>query len=322
MATKQSVYLSGCLKIRGHLYPYSGFGRINLASLFAETCLQATHLASKGRAGMVLPSGIATDSFTQHLFNAIADGNLASLYDFENREAIFSGVHRSYKFCLLTLGRSEQSQFQFFAAATEDLTDARRRFQLSPADFALLNPNTRTCPVFRSQADAELTKKLYRATPVLWQEELKNGEGVVVQDEHNPWGLQFQLMFMMNTDSGLFKNSPAGDGEPTRSGTSVHCDHRSAVEGWLSALERGDARRRPDREEGAGNRGPTYDLGRSSRGAIVEPIASISRTTALSWHGRAVSAQNSCRNSALDENCSWCRSTSSRSSTGSTGMRS
>ncbi len=197
-------------------YPHSGFGRINLASLFAETCLQATHLASKGRAGMVLPSGIATDSFTQHLFNAIADGNLASLYDFENREAIFSGVHRSYKFCLLTTGRSEQSQFQFFAGATEDLTDARRRFHLSPADFALLNPNTRTCPVFRSQADAELTKKLYRATPVLWREELKDGEAVVIQDEHNPWGLQFQLMFMMNTDSGLFKNSPAKGSAPKR----------------------------------------------------------------------------------------------------------
>ncbi len=92
--------------------------------------------------------------------------------------------------------------------------DHRRRFTLSPKDFALLNPNTRTCPVFRSQADAELTKKLYRATPVLWQEELKNSAGDVVQVEHNPWGIQFQLMFMMNTDSGLFKDRPAASGQP------------------------------------------------------------------------------------------------------------
>ncbi len=103
-------------------YPYSGFGRINLASLFAETALQATRLQYQGRAGMVLPSGIATDSFTQHLFNAIAAGNLVSLYDFENREAIFPGVHRSYKFCLLTMGQSEETNFQFFAGNTDDLT--------------------------------------------------------------------------------------------------------------------------------------------------------------------------------------------------------
>ena len=215
-------------------YPHSGFGRINLASLFAETALQATHLAAKGRAGMVLPSGIATDSFTQHLFNAIADGNLASLYDFENRERLFPAVDSRMKFCLLTMGRSEQTQFQFFAGVTDDLTDARRRFQLSPADFALLNPNTRTCPVFRSQADAELTKKLYRATPVLWREELQDGEGVVVQDEHNPWGLQFQLMFMMNTDSGLFKSSPAGSSQsrclPLYEAKMIHqFDHRWAT---------------------------------------------------------------------------------------------
>lgn len=197
-------------------YPHSGFGRINLASLFAETVLQATSLQKSGRAGMVLPSGIATDSFTQHLFNAIADGNLASLYDFENREAIFAGVHRSYKFCLLTMGKAQQVDFQFFSGNATDLLDQRRRFSLSPSDFALLNPNTRTCPVFRSQADAALTKKLYSSTPVLWREELRNQADEVIQTEHNPWGLQFQLMFMMNTDSGLFRNGPAVSGEPRR----------------------------------------------------------------------------------------------------------
>lgn len=200
----------------GGRYPYSGFGRINLASLFAETALQATRLEHQGRAGMVLPSGIATDSFTQHLFSAIAAGNLSSLYDFENREAIFVGVHRSYKFCLMTMGRRQQVDFQFFAGNTDDLMDQRRRFTLSPDDFALLNPNTRTCPVFRSQADAALTKKLYGSTSVLWREELKNDTGDVVQTEHNPWGLQFQLMFMMNTDSGLFHDCPAASDQPER----------------------------------------------------------------------------------------------------------
>jgi hypothetical protein len=48
------------------------------------------------------------------------NGALASLYDFENRNAIFPGVHRSYKFCLLTLTGPERpaatgAQFVFFA---------------------------------------------------------------------------------------------------------------------------------------------------------------------------------------------------------------
>jgi hypothetical protein len=236
----------------GGRYPHSGFGRINLASLFAETVLQATSLQKSGRAGMVLPSGIATDSFTQHLFNAIADGNLASLYDFENRERIFPAVDSRMKFCLLTMGKTQQVDFQFFSGDTTDLLDQRRRFSLSPSDFALLNPNTRTCPVFRSQADAALTKKLYSSTPVLWREELRNQANEVIQTEHNPWGLQFQLMFMMNTDSGLFRNGPAASGEPRRlplyEAKMIHqFDHRwatyvDAASGTAGEVETADVR--------------------------------------------------------------------------------
>jgi len=51
-----------------------------------------------------------------------------------------------------------------------DLEDTRRHYKMSDADFALLNPNTRTCPVFRTNADAELTKLIYRRVPVLVNE--------------------------------------------------------------------------------------------------------------------------------------------------------
>ena len=222
-------------------FPHSGFGRINLASLFAETVLQATALTQKGRAGMVLPSGIATDSFTQHLFNAIAKGNLASLFDFENREAIFPGVHRSYKFCLLTLAKSESARFQFFAGNTKHLADTERQFTLTPQDFALLNPNTRTCPVFRSNADAELTKKLYQTAPVLWRESEVDEAGGILSPDINPWGLKFQLMFMMNTDSELFRDSPVSAGSaprlPLYEAKMVHqFDHRWAT--YIDAPEK------------------------------------------------------------------------------------
>jgi hypothetical protein len=153
-------------------YSHTGTGDVNLYALFAETALQAT--ANDGRAGLVLPTGVATDDGTSAFFgHVVASRRLASLYDFENREAIFPGVHRSYKFCLFTLGMAEAVQFLFFATRVEHLNDPRRRFTLTPEEIALLNPNTRTCPVFRSQRDAELTKKIYRNVPVLIREWLK-----------------------------------------------------------------------------------------------------------------------------------------------------
>lgn len=203
-------------------FPTSGFGRLNLAYLFAELFLDMKN--ENGRSGLIVPSGIATDSFTQHLFNKIAKGNLVSFFDIENKEAIFESVHRSYKFCLLTLGKSDRTDFVCFATKMDDLHDPRKRFQLTPEDFSLLNPNTGTCPVFRSNADAELTKKIYRSTPVLWREK------TATQEESNPWNLTFMLMFMMNTDSHRFKNEPADDCLPLYEAKLIHqFDHRWAT---------------------------------------------------------------------------------------------
>ncbi len=206
-------------------FEHSGTGRINLSSLFTESCLRM--LGPDGKAGIVSPSGVATDSFTQGLWNHITDGRLVSFFDFENREGLFPGVHRSYKFCLLTMGRSTVASFAFFLSATEQIRQEKRRFQLAAEDFRLINPNTRTCPIFRSQADAELTKKLYRRWPVLWRE--AQGE----QAEENPWGLELQLMFMMNTDSVHFLNAKTPNSLPLYEAKMIHqFDHRWATYRW------------------------------------------------------------------------------------------
>ena len=204
-------------------YPLTSVGRINLAPLFAETSLCL--LKPGARAGLVLPSGIATDSFTQQFFRHLVDGRLVSLFDFENRAGLFPGVHRSYKFSLLTIGQAERAELAFFLTAPEQLKDARRRFSLTPDEFALLNPNTRTCPVFRSTADAELTKKIYRRVPVLWDETRPDG---------NPWGISFMLMFMMNTSSYLFRTAARrgelADPLPLYEAKMIHqFDHRWAT---------------------------------------------------------------------------------------------
>ena len=112
---------------------------------------------------------VTRDAFERIVGDLVARRALASLFDFENRNALFPGVHRSYKFCLLTLsGRPiDEAQFAFFAAAVDDLKDARRRFTLTPEDIARVNPNTRTVPIFRTRTDADLTRAIYRRVPVL-----------------------------------------------------------------------------------------------------------------------------------------------------------
>ncbi len=179
-------------------FPLTSRGDINTYSVFAG--LARNMISPQGRAGIIVPTGIATDDTNKFYFaDLVENGRLASLYDFENREAIFSGVHRSYKFSMLTLqgkdSRARAAEFVFYATNTGQLDDPQRRFQLSAADFARINPNTRTCPIFRTRADADLTRKIYERVPVLINEETGA----------NPWGISFQRMLDMSNDSGLFR---------------------------------------------------------------------------------------------------------------------
>lgn len=207
----------------GGRYPLTGVGDVNTYALFAETIDQV--IGRRGCAGFIVPTGIATDDSTKGYFSHIAQGSrLVSLYDFENRDGIFPGVHRSYKFCLLTLGAARSADFGFFFTQTAQLADERRRFTMAAEDFSRINPNTLTCPVFRSRKDAELTKEIYTRMPVLIREARDQ------EPEVNPWGLRFSTMFHMSNDSHLFAGEPAPDRLPLYEAKMVHqYDHRWAT---------------------------------------------------------------------------------------------
>ncbi len=214
-------------------FPLTAVGKLNTYPLFAETILQIH--ADSGRAGFVVPTGIATDDSTKAYFGHITQNRrLVSLYDIENREKLFPAVDSRMKFCLLTLGAADQAEFVCFATQVSQLADPRRRFTLTPDEFRLINPNTLTCPVFRSERDAELTKKLYRAAPVLMRDAVIAGEGKqakVVEPAQNPWGITFsQGLFNMTSASHLFKDEPAADRLPLYEAKLIHqFDHRWAT---------------------------------------------------------------------------------------------
>lgn len=206
----------------GGRYPLTGVGDVNTYALFAETITQIT--SEKGRAGFIVPTGIATDDSTKAYFGHIAQsGKLAGLFDFENREKVFPAVHSRMKFCLLTLGQAEQAEFAFFLTQTGQLADSRRRFALAASDFSRINPNTLTCPVFRSRMDAELTRKIYQRVPVL----IRETRGT--EPEQNLWGIRFMTMFHMSGDSHLFADAAGENHLPLYEAKMIHqFDHRWA----------------------------------------------------------------------------------------------
>jgi hypothetical protein len=180
-------------------YPWTGRGDVNTYALFAEHFLSL--VGGKGRAGMIVPTGIATDATTAPFFGHLIERQrLASLIDFENRAGLFPAVDSRMKFSLMTFGYDvEAADFAFFLTDPTQLEDERRRFTLTPSQIARVNPNTKTAPVFRSKMDAKLTAKIYDHVPVLIEE----GKGAA----GNPWDIEFMAMFHMANDSGLFRTA-------------------------------------------------------------------------------------------------------------------
>jgi hypothetical protein len=176
-------------------YPLSTYGRLNTYSLFAE--LVVSSIRRGGRCGVILPVGIATDAFNQFFFSdLIRRERLVSLFGFENEDFVFPQVHHAFKFALMTVGcdgASNAPELAFFLRSVSDLHTSDLRYRLGRSDFELINPNTVTCPVFRTRQDAAITALAYRRWPVILRENPLS----------NPWGVKCQLMFMMNTVSEL-----------------------------------------------------------------------------------------------------------------------
>ena len=123
----------------GGRFPLTGRGDVNTYSLFAE--LFSTAISPRGRAGVILPTGIATDATTAPFFSSlIGTHRLISMYSFENEERIFAEVHHAFKFTALVVSASQQQDdpsFVFYARKVQDLADRRRYNKLSARDIRM-----------------------------------------------------------------------------------------------------------------------------------------------------------------------------------------
>lgn len=229
-------------------YPLLSGGDLNIYSLFVERAMQL--VKPQGIVGLLMPSGISSDKTAAPFFKGISTGGrLKALYDFENgrqsteQPPYSREVHRNFKFCAFVA--SPQRSFPvtrcaFFLHNVEDAYNPERAFTLSAADFAGVNPNTGTAPIFRTPRDASLTTAIYSATPIL----VDRSSGAEVK----AWPVRYATMFHMTNDSHLFRTredleekegayalggnryrSAAGDWLPLYVGRMIHqFDHRSA----------------------------------------------------------------------------------------------
>ncbi len=162
-------------------FPLTAVGDVNTYALFAEQV--RTLLSPTGRAGIIVPTGIATDDSTKAFFgDLVRQESLARIVGFENEALIFPSVHHAFKFCTITMaGAGRQvhaARYVFLCRHFEHVEQKDRNFVLTRDEIAQINPNTGTAPVFRTRTDAELTKKIHQATSVLINEREMRISGV------------------------------------------------------------------------------------------------------------------------------------------------
>lgn len=227
-------------------FPMLSKGEINVYALFVE---RATRLVKPtGIIGLLTPTGIASDKSSAAFFKGVAtNGRLISFLDFENkgtdRPPYFPDVHAQFKFAAFISAASPQkgpAKCGFFLNTPADILIGDRCFPLTAEDFARVNPNTGTIPLFRSRRDATLTTAIYKRLPVLVNK--STGQDV------KTWPVKYARILDMTLDSKLFKTrseleekekayplkhnrfrNKDGDWLPLYEGKMIwHFDHRAA----------------------------------------------------------------------------------------------
>lgn len=219
--------------------------KINLYLLFIERSFHL--LRPGGHCGIVIPSGIYTDLGAKGLRDLLFEKTqIEGLFCFENRKEIFEGVHRSFKFVVLTFEKAASLRLQALGElnasappnallaglATEAAggSTGTTRFPAAfmrhdveelvrfPEEGALwldvelikrLSPDSHSVMEFKGKADVLIAQKMLQF-PLL-SERIEN-----------VWQLRLCQEFNMTTDSYLFMTEPGAGRLPLWEGKQFH----------------------------------------------------------------------------------------------------
>jgi hypothetical protein len=156
---------------------------------------------------------------------------VTGLFGFENRKEIFEGVHRSFKFVVLTVAKGPRTE-SFPAAFMRHEVKELQHFPQSGALWLTtelirrLSPDSHSVMEFKSEKDIAIAEKMLKF-PLLGEKL----EGV--------WNLALANEFHMTNDSHLFKTEPAKGRLPLYEGKMIHqFNHRwGAPKYWIDEPE-------------------------------------------------------------------------------------
>lgn len=171
----------------------------NTYLLFSEHFADALH--GKGRAGIIVKSGLGMDLAGAKLFERLTtQGKITDFYDTINQGpgapgAIFKDVAAVERFAVLGLRGEGEAGASFTAGVMnyhlhETLTKPR---QTVNAEFlATLSPHTKTLTSFRTENQLQVALQIHRAA-------LRENSGLALLDfaegGSNPWGLKYVRLF-------------------------------------------------------------------------------------------------------------------------------
>jgi len=200
----------------------------NLYSLFLEQCFNL--LCPRGECGLVIPSGLYSDLGTKQLREMLFEQTqITGIFGFENRKAIFEGVHRSFKFIVITFEKgnlTEKFPAKFMRQDVQELLHfpGNDSLNISVDLVRRLSPDSLSLIEFNSKKDLDIAAKLLNF-PLL-------------SDTNSGWGIElYGEELNMTRSSTYFKTSPTNF--PVYEGRMIwYFDHNySEARYWIQEIE-------------------------------------------------------------------------------------
>ena len=180
-----------------HPFRYQ-MGRIFTYQLFLEQ--SRTLLRDGGRFGLIVPSGIYSDAWSEPLRVLFLEHSQWEwLFGIENRDKIFP-IDSRFKFNPVIVekgGTTETIRTAFMCRKVEDWE--RAEAIATPYTLDQINsfsPKSRAILEIQSKHNLEIIEKIYSNAVLLGD------------DSPDGWGIKYKLEFMMNTDARLFPPRP------------------------------------------------------------------------------------------------------------------
>ena len=153
-----------------------------------------------GRCGLILPSGIYSDSWSRPLRQFMLERcRWEWLFGIENRNKLFP-IDGRFKFNPVIVEKGGTTEFIRTAFMRRNLEDWERAENIattySLAQIKRFSPKSLALLEIQSEQEIRILEKIYR-------------NGVLLGDKGpNGWGIKYKLEFMMNTDAHLFPPRP------------------------------------------------------------------------------------------------------------------